>query len=342
MTNKEKYKRSFDRLAMDQPSFTELNHKKKIRVPKAVVAGAVALVCMALCIPVATRAEEVKEYILKVLGQETKLDAYISDAVYEDSDGHVKMTVTELLISPQLSRAILTYEAEDDIGAAWIQNFSYDDEICGNWWEKYGIHPMKDRSYGYYFEELEAYRTDRRLCLSLLMDCEEYWGEPQIQIKYVMTDCPREAVLTAPAVVQSSVYTLEGKQDLIPGLEIHKLVLTDFGCTIYGKNTGIRKQWVDANGYHETLDVDENVSLPTAELILDDGTVIRSDLFSNGGGLGEKRENEPHPFDESELDIIVLHFSYSSGYAVVPDTIPASRVVGIRINGEEFCMIPEQ
>ena len=99
--------------------------KKRDRTKKAWMKklSAAAAIIVALVIPGAIYADDIRDFFMGFLNRDAQITEYVKQNVYEDSDGHLKMTVEELLSDQKMVRAVISYEALDDEGIQWLQDF---------------------------------------------------------------------------------------------------------------------------------------------------------------------------------------------------------------------------
>lgn len=236
---------------------TDTKRRKRAPIWKGSAAAAVILLICALVIPGSAFADEVKALFMGFLKNEETVQQYVKESVYEDSDGHVKMQVTELLSDEVVVLATVKYDALDEKGKEWlsVKDISQSDpfkgpnatnpaylnlnilpDYKGNTW-KYGVNG------GYGGTELTEYRTDTSRVY--LLTCEaSNWSSSmaKCEFTYVLTDGEEHAVSLDTSVnIPVYEYDLKAKNNetLSRYYKPTHIRLSRLSYVIYGKQNGL-------------------------------------------------------------------------------------------------------
>lgn len=251
---RDNYKKAFDKLAPERSDSELLNavlrkaennmekktiNKKAVIVP---VAAALALVVGAVGVAAAVNSEHLKG----IFGGDESIAENIHNSVFEDSDGHVKLTVDEYLSDGQCTYLTVHYQALDKEGEKWLAGEDFTDN---NYYQQLSIHPIFKEvtdvfypvSYGVNTQELTEYRTetDRYFCAYFEADSRHY-GTEQSRFTYIMSDgVTRETTLDISNNMEEKWFELKAEESPSEFYIPKYLVLSELSFSIYGENTGV-------------------------------------------------------------------------------------------------------
>ncbi len=207
----------------------------------------VAAVAAALCCVFAMTAfaEEIGGFIAGIFTNDAVVGEEVRTYVYRDTDGHVEMTVEEVLSDNSTIRMVIHYRALDDEGAQWLSTlelYGGDPEWYNeNWYFRLSADPAPGSRAaggmtGAY--ELEDMRTETERRFVLLMElASDDWGTA-VLMKYGMTDGSRETEIDVTGNLEKRVYTLDSVQTPGKPYRPTSVSVTPLTVTVYGENLG--------------------------------------------------------------------------------------------------------
>lgn len=302
---RDNYKKAFDKLAPERSDSELLNavlrkaennmekktiNKKAVIVP---VAAALALVVGAVGVAAAVNSEHLKG----IFGGNESIAENIQNSVFEESDGHVKLTVDEYLSDGQCTYLTVHYQALDEEGEKWLAEEDFTDD--NNYYEPLSIHPIFKEvtdvfypvSYGVNTQELTEYRTetDRYFCAYFEADSRHY-GTEQSRFNYLLSDgIVRKTTLDISNNMEEKWFELNAEESPSEFYIPKYLVLSELSFSIYGENTGAFLDNSDPeNGFwsFSSLMTNEQAmadAVHDISFVLDDGSRIRLERYSSLG-----------------------------------------------------------
>ncbi len=221
----------------------EHQRKKAFVVGKPVVTVAAVFAMTALLTfwQRAAFAEGVKKFFHGFWKQQTEVESYVKTGIYEDSDGHVTVSVEEMLSDQVCVQAVVKIQAEDKEGKSWLK-------------EKHGILNAKlclapdQESKGVVSgrsdaELLKECSSDTVKYYAVYYEGSEWSGEMgQCTFSYFLPGSGQKKVkLDSRCNVPVYEYELkpEGNQELSRYIEPRRLRLTKLSCVVFGKNHGL-------------------------------------------------------------------------------------------------------
>lgn len=222
----------------------EENQKRKTFVlgkPAVAVASVFAMTALLALWQRAALAEGVKKFFHGFWKQQTEVASYVKTGIYEDSDGHVTVSVEEMLSDQVCVQAVVKVQAEDKEGKNWLK-------------EKHGILNAKlcltpdQESKG-----VVSGSSDVVLLKECSSDTVNYyavyyegseWSEEmeQCTFSYFLPGSGQKKVkLDSRCNVPVYEYELkpEGNQELSRYIEPKRIRLTKLSCVVFGKNHGL-------------------------------------------------------------------------------------------------------
>ena len=330
-------------------------HRKKASWVKRLATTAAVLA--ALSIPATIYADEIKEFFTGVLGRNEQVAEYVRQNVYEDSDGHLRMMVKELLSDQKAVRAVITYEALDEEGKEWIRNFDerdYEwDGIYGEFNDENGfshsalsLMPSEIANMSYGFKELKEYRTDSTLCIQFMYDVSEPTEQQTADLYYPMTHkkyCHAEFNVEPNMEVKE--YRLVGDTNVNKYYDALYVRLSDLSLIIYGTQKGLYEHRnYSTGGYSQRTLVPEEEReeiSPQVTLHFKDGT---EHSLMYGASLSPVMDHSGHIDSEGHRGADVNIYSIAFGGNFYSDdyeqqlSIKAEDIESITINGHDFTL----
>lgn len=332
-------------------------HRKKASWVKRFAIMATILV--ALSIPVTIYADEIKTFFTEVLGRNEQVAEYVRQNVYEDSDGHLRMMVKELLSDQKAVRAVITYEALDEEGKEWIRNFDERDYDCdGIYWgfkDENGLShsalslvPSEIANGIFGFQELKEYRTDSTLCIQFMYDVNEPEKQQTAILYYPMTHKKySQAELNVEPNMEIKEYRLVGDTNVNKYYDALYVRLSDLSLVIYGTQKGLYEhRTTAAGGYYQRILVPEKEReevFPKVTLHFKDGTELS---LMYGAALSPIMDHSGHIDSEGHRGADVNIYSVSFGEKFYMNdsmeerrlSIKAEDIENITINGHDFTL----
>lgn len=307
--------------------------KKRNRTGATGLAGtvAVAVLVFVFCLPQTGLADNMKSFLQKHFSKNTDVSQDILQNVYEDSDGHVKMQVQELLTDGACVYMDICYEALDEKGELWLseKEFGIADSI---WFDESESYIQNPYSYSEGLFEHEKLATDRTRYFTFFY--EDGSGNFHVKDTTQTLIYPMSKNLMAQGKIKLSSnidtvsYRLEGEGSPSRYYEPKYLVISKLSYGIFGKNLGAYTK----TGLAEKLNIDDADADIT--FIMKDGSKINSSRFDNRWGYSPAA-NLPG------LDFNVASGSFweeTSGTQLIkPDELTA-----LDINGVHYELIPDE
>ena len=169
-----------------------------------------------------------------------------------DCYSYLKMTVEELLSDQKMVRAVISYEALDDEGIQWLQNF---DESDYRWEGKYmkhdtdsnwlthaamGLYPENLTTMSHDFCELKEFRTDQTRFFELFYEVGCPDNAKTASLFYPMTtEVCKEATLDITPNMEIKEYRLVGDTNVNKYYDVMYIRLTDLSYVVYGTQKGL-------------------------------------------------------------------------------------------------------
>ncbi len=296
--------------------------------------AAAAVVCLLVCsMPVV--ADSIKSLLNEKFPETAVMQENIQKVVYESNDGHVKMTVDELLSDEMIVLMTVHYEALDEKGKAWINNHKFESDIASISSISYGrnvgfgiVPDMNDNTiihgvnYSYNTEELTEYKTDteRWFLLHYSASSRDY-DSAKGKFAYPMTNGVETVYIDTKGNVP--VKTIELKNDEVPSeyFTPTHIELSKLSFVIFAMQHGVYERF-DEPYHHGSRWIfpDEEYEKIACFFVMENGEKIQLD-----GGM-----NATHPDEKNRYSDLVL----LSGQ--LPDDVDAETIVGLEINGAYY------
>ncbi|MBQ8177156.1 MAG: hypothetical protein IJ035_09015 [Oscillospiraceae bacterium] len=301
---------------------------KLVRKPFVIAA---AVVCVLLCsLPVV--ADSIKSLLNERFPETAVMQENIQKAVYESNDGHVKMTVDELLSDEMIVLMTVHYEALDEKGKEWINNHKFESDIAAMSSIQFGrnvgfgiVPDMGDNTIihgvnvSYNTEELTEYKTDTERWFLLHYEASSRdYDSAQGKFAYPMTSGVETVYLDTRGNVP--VKKIELKNEQVPSeyftpthIEISKL-----SFVIFAMQYGIYETFSEPYHYGSRWILpDEEYEKIACFFVTENGERIQL-----SGGM-----NATHPDERNSYSDLVLLSNQ------LPENVDVETIVGLEING---------
>ena len=337
MTEKELIN-AFEEINADEAVKSEICEKllsrckkaKLIRKPIPIMITAAALSVVLCATPVV--AEGIRSLLVVKYPDTAIIQENIQKSVYESSDGHIKMTVDELLSDEMTVLMTVSYEALDENGREWLESHNFNADIDNIYrithsdMYGFGIVPDMDGNtiihgvnFSYGTEELIDYRTENKRCFLLYYEASSRdYDSAEGKFVYPMTNGAETFFIDTKGNVQVETIALESEEVPSAYFTPTHIELSKLSFVIYAMQHGVYETTDEPGNYGgKWLLTVEEYNKISCFLIMSDGEKIRLE-----GGM-----NAVYPDEKNNYSDLVL----LSGR--IPENIDAERITGLEING---------
>lgn len=331
--------------------------KHKSAWTKMAVTAAALLV---LLVPQTIFADEIKDFFTGFLARDENVEEYVRQNVYEDTDGHLRMAVREVLSDQKYTRVIISYEALDDEGRDWIKKFdindySHSDDVgvtdTGFPYTALSLTPSTLTSNSRGSRELKEFRTDSTLAVILEINADRVFNLTnnltRADLSYPMThEISRTTSLDISANMDVHEYKLIGDTNVNKYYDVSYVRLTNLSIIVYGNQKNMWTCEKNANGWYtqESLVPEEDYDLCRAKVTIHtkDGNAYDCSGGWQGGILTDDEGNVDTK-NHRGADTTIMSASYSEDMVLGDDlkttfVINPEDVTGITINGNYFTL----
>ena len=331
--NKKEYLETMDMIIPPENVKSEIHDKvfHQSKHPKRTcwkaAAASFAIICMAaVAIPVV--ASSIQSLILERTPSYTPLADTIETSVYSKSDGHVEMSVEELLSDGIIVKMTVRYTALDDKGQQWLENF----ELTQN---NLRLDPyMPDTTvygtnYGRGTDELTDLSTENERVFFLQIESSSRdYSEVKGTFLFPMTESKEEVLLDISGNVEIQSYKLQSQQEASEYYSPTYIEISPMSFVIYANGHGVIEEVIYDNTPMETW------ILPDSEIdSLENNSyfIMKDDSKMN---LGSGWHNTAYPKSENMYSDLML---YSSSFLEPMNIKDFEAVVinGVRFEFEE-------
>lgn len=317
-----------DRMFEKAISVKPQQHKSRFKARYCVIAAA-----LAMAIPTTIFANEIKEAFYNILGKNEIVSEEVLNEIYTDNDGHVKITVKELLSDGINSYAIVEYTALDDKGKWWIDKplvmGSEDDLSLHINYPKLEPNDWISNSFG--VEELTEYHTENSRLFQLTCFADRESSNNSVRLIYNLHDkWKSEAILN----VSKSVQYIDVKIDssLAPEKSYEPLgyKISSLGLVVYGNDLGMVETKKNAAGGY-TSEVVKPESINSLYLVMKDGKT--HDMISGEDELSPQGFMCMCVYSDEFMDIQPQPYDTSIYSGAFPKPVDIDTVAGIELDG---------
>lgn len=294
-------------------------------------AAALLVVC-GLFFTVPVVASEIQSWIIKMKPEYNSVSDKIETGVYSKSDGHVAMTVVELLSDEQNVYMTVKYEALDKEGEKWLAEENFVPSQGGDL--RFCIYPyMEEENWG---EHLVNWAYDSREFTELATDTERWfylyyeassrdYHSGQGKFVYPMSEGYEETYLDTTGNVDVFLYELTGGTSPNEYYQPTNIQLSELSYTIYAMQNGVYTRETSEThtaGYWYLPDEELNKIHSSIYFVMEDGEKIQPDSgWMNGAA----------PCQENGYSNLVL--SSNIFEQELMENIDIEKIVGVEIQG---------
>lgn len=238
--------------------------EKKTSSPKKVSyrklawgAAAVVAVC-AVCVSAPAVASEIRSVILRANPSYEELEDSIETAVFEKSDGHIKVTVEELLTDGIVADMTVKYTALDEVGKTWLSSFENDAAQEEKYIFSINLKPYMQNTieYGVNFsygtiEQKDKATESERVFLVSLENSGRTYTQHQGVFTFPLTETTESVMIDLSGTVEQRSYKLSASDSASEYYTPTYLELSPMSFVIYAKNHGVYERFVDGSYYEE-------------------------------------------------------------------------------------------
>lgn len=223
-------------------------------------------------------------HLSELFGGRESLSSEIQQNVYEDSDGHVKVMVEQLLSDGRRIHAAVRYEALDETGAQWLAEYAFAEDHLASSQSiniKANVSEYGMNEWGSI--ELEEQRTETGRCFYVLGGLHEsIWDAPELKgtFTYPMPDGQRTAEVDIRGTMDVRTYTIEGDAACSSFVQPSCLQISELSYTLYAQSMTALTERIDHEdgGYtlQSTLTDEDRDDLygTKVQLVFADGTML--------------------------------------------------------------------
>lgn len=292
-------------------------------------------VAAAACVAFSTTvfADEIKETFYNLLGVDEIVSQDVLSNIYSDTDGHVTMTVKEVLSDKITSKAIVEYSALDNEGEEWIANIlKVKEENYNSIFDAKLSPAMKDDNaalYGvnwsYGCELIKEYSSEKNLVCEVICEASgENFGTNELKLEYCMPgNFENEVMIDVIESVELKDVKIDGVKDVDKQYRLMGVKYSPLSFMLYGENCGF---YVDRNKgvFNETYIPEGNASFDSLYIVMKDGTMLDMREPNDYGYGGSEMTAVRNPEVEYGLSLYCCSFT---------QPIDTDEIVGIRFDG---------
>lgn len=287
-------------------------------------------------------------HLTELFGDNENISVEIQTDIFTDSDGHVSVTMEQLVSDGRHVHAAVHYEALDEAGREWLDNdvsFLLNSYGCNELVNiKYLDEEGKEKDPGSYGGiELAEHRTDTdRYFYTKCRVHDEDWGAETMDMvfNYPMCGTLKKAEFSVEKTLETKRYKITGDERSSKYLTPTYLDISALSYVLYGNDDfGLVKiEALPGGGYRQYISVPDDdfskeVSFKPISLVKADGEKIR--LANQAGGLHGNEwiwaSGEIFDFDEP-------NHCWTADYSV---TFDFDELIGIEIDGVYYELIAE-
>ncbi len=282
---------------------SEKKEKHKFKIRYGVVAVAFCVLMSSVVF-----ADEIKQTFYGLLNDDNIVENQILSDVYSDTDGHIRMSVKEVLSDKITSDAILEYTALDEKGQDWLDDYliihqlntpklmgCLKDDNCA----LYGV------NYGCTVDEIKDYSSENvRVFKVSCTTSGENFGTDSMLLKYYLPDkWENQFEINVTESVQLTDIKIDNGNAPNKYYKPTGIKISPMSIMIYGKNCGYYESGQNEYGSYYTKIVNDE-DIDSLYLVMKDGTkkdLLTSDTEGdcNGGFMLSTVQNPDVDYDLS-------------------------------------------
>lgn len=279
-------------------SSTKIQSSRRISV-KRIAAVATAAACIAI-IATPMLSSGVESYLSKYHSDAQNIIEKVETGIFEDSDGHVRITVEEMLSDVQSVYMIVSYEALDETGREWLANKDfkqtiYDPQTDTTFRAGMSIQPIDAQSCSYGNNEIKEKQTPTQRWFYVA-----YEGSLGVETSsvdlfgYYMTDGTRTTHIDTTGNVETYTYELSSEESPSERFIPKYLTVSDISFSIFGENISIYEEYAenDVYGIRRLISIEEaDEIMESTYFIMEDGEKILAACVTMGGDITPDASN---------------------------------------------------
>lgn len=319
--------------------------KKRKRCCVAGLTGTVAAaLIIAFYLPQTGLADNIKSYLQKYFSKNEVVSQDILSNIYEDSDGHIKMQVQEMLTDGACVYMDICYEALDDEGELWLsqKEFDINDSIYFSKSESFSVSNIqKTNGWSEGLFEHEELATDKTRYFTFLHEDGSGNFNMKDTTRTIIYPMYRNLMAQGKIKLSSNIdtvsYRLEGNDSPSRYYEPKYLVISKLSFGIFGKNLGAYTKTGNSEELHYDV-IDEYA--PDLTFIMKDGSKINSDSF-DGSWAYSPAVNVPG----LDFKVAAGSFIATENFWEITDgiqLIKPDELTALEINGVHYELVPDE
>ncbi len=315
---------------------------------KAIIIPVAAVLSCALAVGVGAAVMNY-EHLTKLFGGNQTLTSEIQTNIFEDSDGHVKVSIDQFLSDGRYIFAGVHYQALDDKGKEWLDGVDFtSQDLCIGCDMQYPENEVRSIPYeitSYTNREIKEQRTenDRYYCLTAEI-YSAIWDTVDSGIFYYsLPHLNKSAKLDISSTLEFKTYRIVGDGRSSKYLTPARLEISALSYALYAEDDyGITKiEYPEDGGWSESRTIsdeefEKEVLFIEKYLVMSDGEEIA--LWDQKGG---SREDGTYLWSTGELFDCESESFYNRGEKNYNIEFDFSELKGIKINGVYYDLIEE-
>lgn len=310
---------------------------RKISVKRIVAVAAAAVCITVIATPVVSSG--VESLLSKYRSDSQTVSEKVEVDIFEDSDGHVKITVEEMLSDVQSVYMIVSYEALDEIGEEWLADYDFNKGFYSLGTKQYfsaGLSILPDDlqscSYGNF--EIEENRTETERWFYVLCESSDGTYESRQGIfGYPMTENGNSTYLNTEGNIETHKYILQSDESPSERFVPRYLTVSDLSFTIFAENISVYEHFEKNGCYVSNMlisyeEIDEVEA--STYFIMENGEKI---LVGFDGGMGRIEPDANNNYS----DLNLLHGTHQYVNEETGNyeyrAIDSEKIVGLEIMG---------
>jgi len=244
----------------------------------------VLAVAAAMLIPTTVFAGEIKSAIYSIFTKNEIVSEDVLSEIYTDSDGHITMTVKELLSDKIHAYAVVEYIAHDEKGRKWLEKYeplgsishTFSLYLSPDWDENNEEFPGVN--FSYFCREFMEYKTeDKRVFALITSASQDDFGSSSLKLNYDMVNRDLETSIDVSNSVEIRNVKIDSSLAPDKSYKPTGFKFSSLGIMIYGENCGNYETGRTSTGgqYRKSLSDD---SVESLYLVMKDGT--KKDLLN--------------------------------------------------------------
>ncbi len=287
-------------------------------------------------------------HLTELFGGNENISAEIQTDIFTDSDGHVAVTMEQLVSDGRHVHSAVHYEALDEVGKEWLDNdvsFLLNSYGCNELVNiKYLDSDGNEKDPGTYGGiELAEHRTDTdRYFYTKCRVHDDDWGEETLNMifNYPMCGTLKKAEFSVESTLETRRYEIAGDERSSKYLTPTYLDISALSYVLYGNDDFglVKSEMLPKGGYKQYISVSDDeyskeVTHKPISLVMADGERIKlaNEASGSNGAEWVWASGEIFDFDEP-------NHCWTADYSI---TFEFEELVGIEIDGVYYELVAE-